>query len=81
MVTFDFISSEDIPFLNELLKTFKTVQEDDKLNSLGFASESAIMNHFGLAFIILVILLIHMLVKFILTCGVKPSETPSRWQR
>ena len=66
LVTFNFISSKDIPFLSVFLKWLDSAQEDQTLSALRFESTSTFVNHFTFLLIILAILTIHFSLKYLL---------------
>ena len=66
LVTFNFISSKDIPFLSVFLKWLDSAQEDQTLSALRFESTSTLVNHFTFLLIILAILTIHFSLKYLL---------------
>ena len=68
LVTFNFISSEDIPILKLFVKWIGTVQENETFNRLNFESESTLANHTTFFLILLTIIGIHLSLKYLLKC-------------
>ena len=64
LVTFNFISSKDIPVLKEFVKWIGRVQDDKTLEMLKFESESMIANHIAFFLVLFTIFCIHLIIKY-----------------
>ena len=74
LVNFDFIPTVDFPVLDVTVDWFDIPQNNELLDSLGIGSQSTFVNILSFIFIIFGLIVLHLFLRFILTCGTKNQK-------